>query len=212
MDQLSENQLVDRVTRGDQGALGELLTRYQHRLYNVVYRMVNHRDDAAELTQDALVKVVQHIRDYNQRCALSTWMIRIAMNLAISHLRKRKHRQHLSLDSVKVNPNGQDELSPLREQIRDQAEPGPDRSVQQEEMLRHLHQAMERLDEEFKAVLVLRDIEQMDYEQIAHALTLPIGTVKSRLFRARLSLRHEMLKLDPPAPRPRVAVAPNTGA
>ena len=198
----SEQALLARVQRGDQAALGELLEAYRARLYNVCLRMVSNRDDAAELTQDAMLKVVQHIKGFRGEAHLSTWMIRIAMNQATSHLRKQKHRRHASLDHAP--PNGRphdDQATALRDRLADPREPGPEARVQQQEAHDRLHRALGMVDEEFRAVLVLRDLEQMDYRQIGEVLDLPLGTVKSRLFRARLALREQLQQMDPRTPR-----------
>src|SRR5690606_17313263 len=105
---------------------------YRQRLFNVCLRMVGSRDDAAELTQDTMVKIVQHIDTYNGKSALSTWMIRIAMNLSISHLRKQKLRHTSSLD-VGID-SGQDVSRPLRDRLANGREPGPEQCVQQSEL------------------------------------------------------------------------------
>lgn len=199
----NEQHLVTAVVKGDQHALGKLLELMQPRLYNVCLRMLGNRDDAAEITQESMLKIIEHVQDFRLQSNISTWMIRIAMNTSISHLRKRKVRQATSLEySQSARPAAMDDQSAtLRQQIEDRREPEPSESVQQKEMLVHLQKAMASLEEEFRSVLVLRDIEEMDYQQIATVLDVPVGTVKSRLFRARLALRHEMLKLCPP-PRP----------
>ena len=190
MAERDERELIAAVKRGDLDALGRLLKRYEKRLYNVVLRMVSDREDAAELTQDAMLKIVQHIQDFRGQSALSTWMIRIAMNLSISHLRKRQLRQTASLDQTAP---GDDQGTSLRQQLADQREPSPESNVEKQEMLRHLAAALDSVEEDFRAVLVLRDIDQMEYQQIAEVLAIPVGTVKSRLFRARLALRRTML-------------------
>lgn len=190
MAERDERELIAAVRRGDLDALGRLLKRYEKRLYNVVLRMVSDREDAAELTQDAMLKIVQHIQDFRGQSALSTWMIRIAMNLSISHLRKRQLRQTTSLDQTAPHD---DQGTALRQQLADQREPSPDSNVEKKEMLGHLAAALDSVDGDFRAVLVLRDIDQMEYQQIAEVLAIPVGTVKSRLFRARLALRRTML-------------------
>ena len=98
-----EQRLVEAAIGGDGAALGELLSRYRHRLYNVVLRMVSHRDDAAELTQEAMLRILEHISDFRGGSNNYTWMVRIAMNLSISHLRKRRIRQSVSLDAEDVS-------------------------------------------------------------------------------------------------------------
>ncbi len=191
-----EQALLAKARRGDQQALGELLVAYQDRLYNVCLRMVSHPDDAAEVCQDVLMKVIQGLARFRGDSGLGTWMTRIAMNQSISHLRRRRVRRTVSLDQPFGSDNGpDDQASALRHQIQDSREPGPDQCVQDSEMLARLHQAMANLDDDFRAVLVLRDIEQQDYAQIGKTLEVPVGTVKSRLFRARLALRKEMDRL-----------------
>lgn len=200
MSRRSEEQLVAAVQRGDKAALGELLQGFQHRLFAVAYRMVSNRDDAAELTQDAMLKVIQHIDSYDGRSQISTWMIRIVMNLSISHLRKRRLRQTTSIDAPAGGFGGadsDDQGSALRMQLMDDREPGPELSVEKAEMIQQLHIALDGLEPDFKSVLVLRDLNEMDYAQIAEALEIPVGTVKSRLFRARLALRKLMNSNSP---------------
>jgi len=201
----TEEQLVAAARKGDQSALGELLMNYQNRLYNVSLRMVNNRDDAAEITQDAMLKVVEHIGNFDGKSKLSTWMIRITMNQSISFLRKRKLRKTASLDvtysssSAYGGSTSGDSGARLGDAIQDQQEPSPDQRVQTDEMVQQLQLAMDRIDEDFKSVLVLRDINAMDYKQISEVLSVPVGTVKSRLFRARLALRQEIAKVYPEA-------------
>jgi RNA polymerase sigma-70 factor (ECF subfamily) len=203
--EVTEDQLVARLRRGDRAALAELLERSQHRLFNVALRMLGQRDDAAEITQDAMLKIVAHIGAFRGDSAVATWMIRIVMNLSIAHLRKRRLRLTASLDAPgaagRDGRDHSDQGSPLRAQLAGTREPGPEASVQQREMVARLHAAVRDLPEEFRAVLVLRDIEEMDYQQIALTLALPAGTVKSRLFRARLALRQKMLESEPAVSR-----------
>lgn len=200
MNDAHDTRLLARLAQGDQAALGDLLERHRQRLFNVALRMVHHREDAAEVTQEAMLKIIAHIHDYHAQSAITTWMIRIVMNLAISHLRKRKLRYTVSIEGNGHDPahaNTEDQLSALRRELADTREPDPAWSVQQDEMLNRLQQAMARLEVDFRAVLVLRDIDQMDYPDIAAALSIPVGTVKSRLFRARLALRQAMMSKEP---------------
>lgn len=260
---------IQRDGPSNTAAWTALVSRYQHRLYAVCLRMVNNRDAAADLTQDAFVKIIQGLGGYDGRSKLSTWMIRIAMNTCLSHLRAQKHRKHASLDSLmdsfgeptrpvqpetkstpkkgtsariaggvaaSTGPGGRssppatdpatggddpqtvqnsklDRLKPQqegghllvftgpggagstgaggrtadwREQTREQT---PDESVSQNERRRLVAAALNALPADQRAILVLRDVQDLDYEQIAQAMDLAVGTVKSRLFRARLALR-----------------------
>lgn len=190
MPESDETLLVEKARRGDAEALGDLLVRHQRRIYNVCLRMVSNRDDAAELAQDAMLKIVQHIDDFHGKSRIGTWMIRIAMNLSISHLRKRKLRKAASLESA-----ADVDATTLRQQLADSREPGPDQRVQQSEQADRLHAALGRIDADFRAVLVLRDLDLMDYKAIAETLGIPVGTVKSRLFRGRLALREQLEKM-----------------
>lgn len=200
----SEQQLLEQIRGGNRTALGLLLKAQERRLYNVCLRMVSNRDDAAEVCQDAMLKIVQSIDRYRGEAALSTWMIRIAMNTSISHLRKRRLRQTVSLDGSNNGRGGTDagnDPPSLGLALADDREPGPVSRVETDEMLDRLQRAIAGIDDDFRAVLVLRDIDEMEYQQVADTLELPIGTVKSRLFRARLALREQMEKLcDPSAP------------
>ena len=196
-----DQKLVEKARRGDHGALGQLLQDHQQRLYNVVLRMVGQRDDAADVTQDAMVKIVEHINDFRGQSNISTWMVRIAMNLSFSHLRKRRSRRTTSLDdgnATTTGSHGNDQSTPLRQQLADTREPPPDSRVQQSEMVNQLFTALNDLQDDLRAVLVLRDIDQMDYHHIADVLSIPVGTVKSRLFRARLALRQQMVQCTTP--------------
>jgi RNA polymerase sigma-70 factor (ECF subfamily) len=194
--------LLERVQRGDRAALGRLLQRHQPRVYHVCLGMVRHRDDAAELAQDVLVKLVQHIEDFRGEAKLSTWLTRVAMNACISHLRKAKLRTTVSLDLPPGSWGGasgsDSDRSGLGSRLdaadHGRAEPTPDRRVEQEEDLGRLRAALGELDPDHRAVIVLRDLEQLDYAGIAEALELPVGTVKSRLFRAREALRDKLVE------------------
>ncbi|MCC7408939.1 MAG: sigma-70 family RNA polymerase sigma factor [Phycisphaeraceae bacterium] len=199
------SQLEDRIRGGDRAALAQALEQQQRRLYNLVFRMVGHRDDAAEVAQEAMLKIVQHIHDFKGRSSLGTWMTRIAMNLALTFLRKRARRQSVSLDAPLAQAGAGESASSLslRDQLADFREPPPGHSVEMDELRRQLWAGLQGLEDEARAVLVLRDVGQMDYPQIAEVLGIPLGTVKSRLFRARLALRQQIA--HPPGntpPRP----------
>lgn len=190
-----ETALLERARRGDRSALGELLRAHERRIYHVCLRMVSQPDDAAELTQDVMVKTVQKIEDFRGDAKLSTWMTRIAMNLSISHLRKRRLRQTASIDAPATAHRAASfsgDRAGIAGTLPETRELGPAVCVEQGEMLDELQRAIAGLDDDQRSVLVLRDIEQMDYQQIGEALDLPVGTVKSRLFRARLALRQKM--------------------
>jgi RNA polymerase sigma-70 factor (ECF subfamily) len=188
-----EKQLISQARRGDRGALGELLGAYHRQIYHVCLRMVSHPEDAADVAQDTLAKAIEHIDSFEGKSKLSTWLFRIAMNLSISHLRKRKVRRAASLETA--GDNGfDDQASSLKSMMIDEREPGPDHRVETDEQVDRLHEAIGGLDEDLRAVILLRDLQDMDYQQIAEVMGIPVGTVKSRLFRARLALRQKLSK------------------
>ncbi|MBI1368852.1 MAG: sigma-70 family RNA polymerase sigma factor [Planctomycetes bacterium] len=182
-----ERQLVDQVQRGDRGALGELLGAYHKRVYHVILRMVSNTEDAADLTQEVLLRAIKHADHFKGEAKFSTWLLRIAMNLAISHLRRSRVRQAVSLEHEIAG--GADQATPLKNLISQQREQTPAHGVETQEQLAHLAQALDQLDPSLRSVILLRDLQGMDYQQIAEVLSVPLGTVKSRLFRARLALR-----------------------
>jgi len=191
-----EDQLIASIQAGDRSALGTLLKRHERRLFNVSLRMVSHRDDAAEVLQDAMLKIIKNIDKFRGDAKFSTWSTRIVMNQSISHLRKRRVRKAGSLEAAGSGRDGDSAGAMLRNRLADEGEPGPSARVEHEEMVEHLRAALARIDEQFRCVIVLRDLEGLDYQQVAEALDVPLGTVKSRLFRARLALRQEMERLD----------------
>jgi len=186
---------------GSRPAWGELLTRYQSRLYGVCLRMVGDRNLAADLTQDAFVKVLQGLDSWDGRSKLSTWMIRVTMNACLSHLRGAKLRNHASLDAPiagSILRGGSPESADVRASAgsghAQSRELEPGEGVQREQRRQQVARALSSLEPEQRSVLVLRDVQGLDYQQIAQALGVAEGTVKSRLFRARMALREAIEK------------------
>jgi RNA polymerase sigma-70 factor (ECF subfamily) len=190
----TQAELIDRARRGDRGALGQVLRGQQDRLFNLAFRMVSDRDDAAEVTQQAMLKAVDQLDRFRGEAQFTTWLRQILVNEAFSLLRRRRTRQrhHAGPSSDGRPHHADDERADIVGQLPATGEPGPAQRVQQREAVELLQTAIEGLDEIFRAVLVLRDIEQLDYQQIGTVLELPAGTVKSRLFRARLQLREQL--------------------
>lgn len=182
--------LVKAARSGDREAMAELLTRYQSKLYGLCFRMVHHREKAADLAQDALVKLIQNLDRFDGRAQFGTWAYRITTNVCISHLRAEKLRKHPSLDAPRKSGRRGDadetRIGSLMEQRREPVAAG---RVEGDEDRRMLLEALDRLDEDQRAILLLRDSRGLDYDQIAEVLGVPTGTVKSRLFRARTALR-----------------------
>lgn len=188
MTPIRELQLLEMHRNGDPDAIGELLQSYQRRVYSICYRMLGHTEEAADLTQDTLVKVIEGLDSYNGRSKLSTWIIRIAMNCCLSHLRKQKIRKHRSLDDL--GGYGDDRSGNVNlGNLLEGEEPTAYDHVEQHETQASLLAALNTLDPDSRSLLVLRDLNGLDYLQISEVLKVPVGTVKSRLFRARGALR-----------------------
>lgn len=190
--------LIEAVRAGGRDAMGLLLTRYQSRVYGLCYRMVGHRERAADLAQDCLVKVIQNLDKFDGRAQFGTWVYRIAANVCISHLRAEKLRRHASLEAPAGGRAARAEGDETRmgAHLEQRREPGAGPRVQATEDRSRLLDALATLDGEQRAILVLRDSRGLDYDQIAEVLGVPTGTVKSRLFRARAALRAAIEKSD----------------
>jgi RNA polymerase sigma-70 factor (ECF subfamily) len=181
-----DNQLIDACRHGDTAAFGELVRRYQDRLYNTVYRLVDSAEDAHDVVQEAFLHAYQSLDGFKGDSLFFTWLYRIAVNTAISL--KRKRRVVLSIDSQR---NGDSAIDPL-----DPSELSrPGHSLEMAEQERRIQQALGKLSPEHRAVLVMKDMEGQKYEVMAEILGVPIGTIRSRLHRARLELR-QILERD----------------
>jgi len=168
---------------------------YQDRLFNAVLRLVGDRDEAADLTQEAFTRGLAKIDSFRGDSAVYTWLFRIAVNLAVSQLRKVQKQRVFSLNRPGVatgRGSDQSQASALVDRLADDGKSDPSRQAEHRERDEAVLAALGRLDAEYRAVLVMRDIEGFDYQQMAELLSLPLGTLKSRLFRARLALRDEL--------------------
>ena len=193
---LRELELLRKAQRGQREAYGQLVLLYQDRLYNAVLRLVGDREEARELTQEAFTRGLMKLESFRGDASPYTWLFRIAVNLAISQLRKIKRHRTFSLDASGRNGNGRhstdDQASSLVDRLASQNTARPSETLEDREQGEQVLAALGRLDAEYRAVLVMRDIEGFDYQQMAEVLDLPLGTLKSRLFRARLALRDEL--------------------
>jgi len=187
--------LLQRAQRGDRAAYGQIVVLYQDRLYNAVVRLVGDREEARELTQEAFTRGLSGIDSFRGDASPYTWLFRIAVNLSISQLRKVQRKRVFSLDGS-GNPSGrdgEDQAAGLMDRVsREKGGESPLQGMERREEGEAVLAALGRIDAEYRAVLVMRDIEGFDYQQMADVLNLPLGTLKSRLFRARLALRDEL--------------------
>jgi RNA polymerase sigma-70 factor, ECF subfamily len=173
-------RLIAESLKGETAAFGTLVRRYQDRLYNTVYRLVDNAEDAQDVVQEAFLHAYQALDSFKGDSLFFTWLYRIAVNTAISH--KRKRRIVLSLNAGR---NGESGLEPLDDSEATQ----PGHALEQVEQERRIQKALNQLSPEHRSVLVLKDMEGQKYEEMAEILQVPIGTIRSRLHRARTELR-----------------------
>lgn len=183
--------LVERCRRGDSAATERLILKYQNRIYNAILRMCANADDAAELTQETFVKVLENIDRFEGRSGFYTWVFRIAVNLTLNYCKRSVRLGLRSLDA-EGNGDGGQAKGVLKELLCDDSSPDPAVVAANNELCELLAGALMRLTDEQRAVVVLRDIEDMNYAQIAKVLDIELGTVRSRLSRARSNLREIM--------------------
>src|SRR5436190_8010020 len=176
---LSDEDLMGQVAEDDERAFPELVRRYQGRVTNLVSRVLNDRECADDLAQEVFVRVYVHRRNYRRGSKLSTWLFTIAANLAKNEIRRRVRRRNwFSLDAL------QEVLNDSAMVFADTRE-GSERTLEREQLREVIGRAIATVPEKYRLALVLRDIEGMAYEEIAVILSVPGGTVRSRINRAR---------------------------
>jgi RNA polymerase sigma-70 factor (ECF subfamily) len=189
-----DHALIAACREGDTQAFGVLVRRYQDRLYPTLARMTGSADDALDLLQDAFLKAYRKLGDFHGDSSFYTWIYRIAVNLALSERRKPAHRRRW----VGLDRRGPDAIDPPDDPSR--TDPG--RSLDQDERDQLIQKALDRLSPDYRTIVVMKDIDGLRYEEIAETLSIPVGTVRSRLHRARGELRDLLrgvldLDLDP---------------
>jgi len=186
-----DEALVEQVREGDPAAFGQLVRRYQDRVINTCWRICGNAEDAEDLAQEAFLHALQAIGSFERESRFYTWLFRIAVNVSITHARKQAKSVALSLHDRDGQYHGDHQAAKLVGRISTEADPPPAKLSAQETQ-RRLLEGLARLDDDHRTVVVLRDIEGMDYQQIADVLKVPKGTVKSRLHRARMELRERL--------------------
>jgi RNA polymerase sigma-70 factor (ECF subfamily) len=192
-----EMALFLKARGGDRTAYGQIVVLYQDRLFNALLRMVGETEEARELTQESFTRGLEKIESFRAESSPYTWIFRIGMNLAISSLRRSQRQRTFSLDGTSSKGgNGaarrDDQAAALVERIASAKAELPPQAAERRERHQMVLDALSRLDGEHRAVLIMRDVEGFDYQQMADVMGLPLGTLKSRLFRARLALRDEL--------------------
>jgi RNA polymerase sigma-70 factor (ECF subfamily) len=183
----AEKLLIERARKGDVGAFDLLVRRYERNVYNTAYRMSGSYDDASDIAQEAFVRAWNNLKSFRGDSAFSTWLYRIVTNVFLDdRKKKRSRREHQSLDEA----FDLDESSVTR-QFEDPA-PGPEELAEGDERRRVLDRAINSLPEAQRVMVVLYHTQGLAYEEIAEITQLPMGTVKSRLNRARFALRDRL--------------------
>lgn len=181
-----DHRLIADCLNGDPSAFSQLVRRHQDRLYHTVFRLVDHAEDAQDVVQEAFISAYQSLDSFKGDAQFFTWLYRIAVNTAIS----LKRRQRVAL-SIEAGRDGDGVAEPL-----DRSEDNrPGHALEQAERERRIQAALCRLSPEHRAVLVLKDMEGQKYETMAEVLRVPVGTIRSRLHRARSELR-ELLEQE----------------
>jgi len=193
--------LIQRCLQGDQIAWDLIVRQYWRKVFNVAYKFVGKHDEAEDLTQDIFLKIFKSLDTFDRRANFQTWLISISRNLCIDHYRSvRKERETIDRE---VDTG---ELAPAT------AEPGPVAALEQRDRVALLKQALSALPETLRTAVLMRDIQELSYQEIADQLRLPEGTVKSRINRGRTELARQIRKLRGNEYSPTGAVSKRTGA
>ncbi len=192
MTTLRERLLIRRLQQRDESAFTEMVRLYQHKVFNLVYRMVGSREEAEDVAQEVFVTVFKHVDTFRGDAKFSTWLYRIATNHTrnrMKYLGRRAHNTTSELDEAAENDAAAAQPSTMRPQIA-----GPDAVLEGLQLERVVQEGIASLEPEHREVMVLRDVENLSYEEIASITGVAEGTVKSRLHRARLALKEHMAR------------------
>jgi RNA polymerase sigma factor (sigma-70 family) len=176
--------LIRRCLRGDEAAWETIVRHYWRKVFNVAYKFVGKHDEAEDLTQEIFLKIFKSLDTFDRRANFQTWLISVSRNLCIDHYRSvRKERETIDRD---VDAS---ELTPISKEV------GAIALLEQQDRVALLRQALAELPEALKTAVLMRDIQEMSYQEIARKLRLPEGTVKSRINRGRTELARQVIKL-----------------
>ena len=180
------NALVRRCVAGDAAAWQEIVQQYHRRIYNICYRFSGSPDDASDLTQEVFIKMYRTLATFDTtRASFMTWVTTVTRNLLVDHFRKGKYDR--VTDSLDATAGNQEDGLTLAEKLEDRSA-GPEAQVRSQEAQKLVHEALQKLSPELREAVILRDLQDMDYKDIANVLKVPEGTVKSRINRGRTEL------------------------
>ena len=178
---LTDEKLIAKFQNGDINAYNELVHRYKDRLLNFVFRYFNNREQAEDVVQDTMIKLYTHASYYKNIAKFSTWIYTIAKNNALTELRKNKRKQTVSLWT--------NEGKPIDIEMKDES---LEQTVYNKMAVEELNKYLDEIPENFRIAVVLRDFQELSYEEISKILEIPIGTIKSRINRGRIQLSEKM--------------------
>ena len=181
----TDEELIKQFQGGNIRAFNELVNRYKDRLLNYVYHFFNDIDRAEDIVQDTFLKLYTHKDSYREIAKFSTWLYTIAGNLAKTELRKLKRRKTFSISDLSYDDN---------EFVIQSTESTPEEKIITQNDLKNLKFALDKLPVDFKTVIILRDIQELSYDIISSIIMMPLGTVKSRINRARLKLQEILIE------------------
>ncbi len=185
-DNQAVNALVRRCVSGDAVAWQEIVQQYHRRIYNICYRFSGSADDASDLTQEVFIKMYRTLSTFDTtRASFMTWVTTVTRNLLVDHFRKGKYDR--VTDSLDATSGNQEDGLTIAEQLEDRAA-SPEARVRSQETQKLVHEALRRLSPELREAVILRDLQDLDYKDIAKVLNVPEGTVKSRINRGRTEL------------------------
>lgn len=184
----SDQTLVCAIQEGDVAAFDSLVLKYRARLFSVIYNITGHREDAADLTQDAFVQAFKSIGHFQKQSSFYTWLYRIGVNLALKHLRKHRLRQIFSFEKISEEAISSDFFDALSSRL------GTERTVLLKELRRQLNGALHRLSPKHRTVVILFELEGLSHGEIAAVMGCSEGTVRSRLHYARQELKAYLRK------------------
>ncbi len=180
---LSDEDLIEKFQNGDLYAFDLIVKRYKNQLLNFVYRFLGNAEEAEDLVQETFLRVYRNRKAYQKVAKFSTWIYTIAGNLAKTELRKRKRRKFFSISDLGYNEKDYD--------ISDDAF-NPEKDVDGRMKEEIIHREIDELSPKFREVILLRDVQQLSYEEISQIVNIPLGTVKSRVNRGRLKLQEKL--------------------
>lgn len=184
---MTEQELISKAKSGDQDAFGQLVLDHQNKVYTLAVHFVGDREDAADLAQEAFLKAWRSLGSFQGESSFATWMHRLTTNVCLDWLRKQSRRQNISV-AVSLDDEEANWTEPA------DSRQDPQERLEQTERKQALTQAMQKLTEQHRRLLLMREVSGLSYQEIADALEVDLGTVKSRIARARMQLRKILLR------------------